>query len=143
MASHYLGIDLGTTESTISCISFEGRRRTDPISKLKPLNIYQFDKSYRFEKDLIGLQSSIFIDRNAKRVYTGEYAKDLYSKGDKPLQTIRSVKTRIGTESLIQVPIANNNTSDMQSFGMTELSALLLKTIKVSMDQQISSNHIH
>jgi len=142
MGSHYLGIDLGTTESTISCISFEGRRKTDPIDKLKPLNIYQFNKNYRFEKDLIGLQSSIFIDRNAKRVYTGEYAKDLYSKGDKPLQTIRSVKTRIGSESLIQVPIANNNTEDMQSFGMTELSALLLKTIKVSMDQQIDSNDI-
>ncbi len=142
MASHYLGIDLGTTESTVSCISFEGRRKTDPIDKLKPLNIYQFNKQLEFDKDLIGLQSSIFIDRNAKRIYTGEYAKDLYSRGNKPLQTIRSVKTRIGTESLIQVPMANNNTSDMQSFGMTELSALLLKTIKVSMDQQISSNDI-
>lgn len=142
MASHYLGIDLGTTESTVSCISFEGIRKTDPIDKLKPLSIYQFNKYYRFERDLIGLQSSIYIDRNSKRVYTGEYAKDLYSKGDKPLQTIRSVKTRIGTESLIQVPIANNNTTDMQSFGMTELSAILLKTIKISINQQISERDI-
>lgn len=141
MAKYYIGIDLGTTESTVSCIAIESRR-DNPIEKLEPLKIYQFDKNYRFNKDLSGLQSSIFIDRNAKRVYSGEYAKDLYSKGDKPLQTIRSVKTRIGTESLIQVPIANNNHDDIENYDMTELSAILLKTIKKSIIQQVNEGDI-
>jgi len=141
MAKHYIGIDLGTTESTLSCISIE-TRRDDPIEKLRPLKIYQFDKNYHFDMDKTGLQSSIFIDRNNGRSYTGEYAKKLYADGDRPLQTIRSVKTRIGTESLIQVPLANNRMGDVLSFDMTELSALLLKTIRQSMKQQVEERDI-
>ncbi len=141
MPKHYIGIDLGTTESTVSCISIDSRR-DNPIEKLRPLKIFQFDKNYRFDKDITGLQSSIFIDRDAGRVYTGRYAKDLYAKGDRPLQTIRSVKTRIGTESLIQVPLANNDMKDIVGYDMTELSGLLLKSIKVSMEQQIDKSEI-
>ncbi|RLA73604.1 MAG: hypothetical protein DRG78_22250, partial [Epsilonproteobacteria bacterium] len=135
MAKNYLGIDLGTTESTVSCISMQSKR-DEPIEKLKALNIYQFNKSYRYDRDLLGLQSSIFIDRDKGGVYTGEYAKYLYSQGDRPLQTIRSIKTRIGTESLIQVP-SSSNLEDIINCDMTELSALLLKTIRLSVENQI------
>ncbi len=141
MAQHYIGIDLGTTESTVSCISIDSRR-DNAMEKLRPLKIFQFDKHYRFEKDMTGLQSSIYIDRDSGRVYTGQYAKNEYAKGDNPLQTIRSVKTRLGTESMIQVPLSNNDMTDIMSFNMTELSALLLKTIKVSIEQQIDKNEI-
>jgi len=140
MAKHYLGIDLGTTESTVSCISMESRR-DEPIDKLKALNIYQFNKSYHYDKDLFGLQSSIFIDGDKAGVYTGEYAKFLYSQGNRPLQTIRSIKTRIGTESLIQVPLSSNS-EEILNCDMTELSALLLKTIKQSIQHQISEQDI-
>ena len=140
MAKNYLGIDLGTTESTVSCIFIESRR-DEPMEKLKALNIYQFNKSYRYDRDLLGLQSSIFIDRDKGGVYTGEYAKYLYSQGDRPLQTIRSIKTRIGTESLIQIP-SSSNPADVLNCDMTELSALLLKTIKLSVENQISSQDI-
>ena len=140
MAKHYIGIDLGTTESTVSAISMESRR-DDPMDKLRALKIFQFDKNYRFDKDHIGLQSSIFIDRDKGRVYTGEYAKKLYSDGDRPLQTIRSVKTRIGTESIIQVPLTNDAT-DVMNYDMTELSGVLLKTIKESLQQQVDEKDI-
>ncbi len=140
MAKHYIGIDLGTTESTVSAISIESRR-DDPIEKLRPLKIFQFNKNYRFDKDQTGLQSSIFIDRDNGRVYTGEYAKKLYSDGDRPLQTIRSVKTRIGTESIIQVPLTND-ASDIMSYDMTELSGVLLKTVRESVLRQIDGDDI-
>jgi len=140
MAKNYLGIDLGTTESTVSCISIESRR-DEPMEKLRALNIFQFNKSYRYEKDLLGLQSSIFIDMDKARVYTGEYAKHLYSQGDRPLETIRSIKTRIGTESLIQVP-SSNDEEDTLNCNMTELSALLLKTIRLSVENQIERQDI-
>ena len=140
MAKHYIGIDLGTTESTVSAISIESRK-DNPIEKLNPLKIYQFNKHSFFTKELMGLQSSIFIDRNKGEVYTGEYAKDLYSKGERPLQTIRSVKTRIGTESLIQIPHPDNK-SDILSCDMTELTALLLKTLKKSIEEKFFDKDI-
>ena len=64
----------------------------------------------------------------------------MYAGGVYPLFTIRSIKTRIGTESLIQVPIKNSNES--MAYGMTELTALFLKTLKLSMQSQIKMDEI-
>jgi len=148
MAKNYLGIDLGTTESTVSVIEME-TRRDKPMEKLRTLDIYQYNKQHELDKNLKGLQSSIYIDRKNQLVYTGDYAKELYSSGNMPLNTIRSIKTRIGGESMIEVPLNSNglidkftsmfkSSTDAKSYNMTELSATLLKTIKNSVDKQCS-----
>ncbi len=115
MAKNYLGIDLGTTESTVSVIEIE--KRTDkPMQKLRTLDIYQYNRQHQLEKNLKGLQSSIYIDRKNQVVYAGEYAKELYSSGNMPLNTIRSIKTRIGGEAMIEVPLYSiNSSTDLKS----------------------------
>jgi len=135
MAKNYLGIDLGTTESTVSVIEI-ATRRDKPMEKLRTLDIYQYNRQHQLDKNLKGLQSSIYIDRKNKVIYTGEYAKEVYSSGNMPLNTIRSIKTRIGGESMIEIPSHNN--SNYKSYNMTELSATLLKNIKNSVDKQCS-----
>jgi molecular chaperone DnaK len=134
MAKNYLGIDLGTTESTVSVIEI-ATRRDKPEQKLRTLDFFQNYRQHEWDKNIKGLQSSIYIDRKNKVLYTGEYAKELYSSGNMPLNTIRSIKTRIGGESMIEVP---SNNSNYRSYNMTELSATLLKTIKNSVDKQCS-----
>jgi len=133
--ANYLGIDLGTTETTVSVIELEGFE--EPLDKLRTLNIYQYDAKHVFDRDEKGLASSIYIDRDNQKAYTGRYANTLYASGNKPLNTIRSVKTRIGGESMIQVPLDADN-DDLASYDMTELSALLLKTVKDSVTKQIT-----
>jgi molecular chaperone DnaK len=133
MATNYLGIDLGTTETTVSVIEIESRR-DKPIEKLRTLDIYQYDKNHNFERNIKGLQSSIYIDRENRKVYLGEYAKNFYSSGNFPLNTVRSVKTRIGGESMIDVPKGE----ERESYNMTELSALFLKSVKKSVEKQTS-----
>jgi len=147
MSKNYLGIDLGTTESTVSVIEIE-TRRDKPMEKLRTLDIYQYNKQHELDKNLKGLQSSIYIDRKNQVVYTGEYAKELYSSGNMPLHTIRSIKTRIGGESMIEIPLDSSGliekitsmfkSSNVKNYNMTELSATLLKTIKNSVDKQCS-----
>ena len=141
MSSYYVGIDLGTTESTISIIEKESLffSKEEVIANLRTLDIYQYNKNFELDKNLKGLQSSLYIDRDNKIVYTGEYAKELYSSGSKPLNTIRSIKTRIGGESMISVPLSND-TNNKKEYDMTELSAILLKNIKNSLDSQIDGN---
>jgi molecular chaperone DnaK len=134
MAKNYLGIDLGTTESTVSVIEIE-TRRDKPIEKLRTLDIYQYNEQHQLDKNIKGLQSSIYIDRRNQVLYTGEYAKALYSSGNMPLNTIRSIKTRIGGSSMIEVPLDGQ---EPESYNMTELSAVLLKSIKMSVDKQCS-----
>lgn len=133
--ANYLGIDLGTTETTVSVIEREGFE--EPLDKLRTLNIYQYDAKHVFDRDEKGLASSIYIDRDNQKIYTGRYANTLYASGNKPLNTIRSIKTRIGGESMIQVPL-DANRDDLVSYDMTELSALLLKTVKDSVSKQVT-----
>ncbi|TWX55785.1 Hsp70 family protein [Colwellia hornerae] len=133
--ANYLGIDLGTTETTVSVIEIEGFE--PPLEKLRTLNIYQYDEKHVFDRDDKGLSSSIYIDRDNKKVYTGRYANTLYASGNKPLNTIRSVKTRIGGESMIQVPL-DSETQNLSSYDMTELSSLLLKTVINSVSKQVT-----
>ena len=121
--SNYIGIDLGTTESTISVIDIN-RRNENPVDKLRSIPIYQIDEHFKFNRDIEVLQSAIYVDRVKKKIFTGDWAKKIYSSGTRPLHTIRSIKTRIGGESMIQVPFGDN-LQELASYNMTELSAVL------------------
>jgi len=138
MGKNYIGIDLGTTETVVSVIEIE-KKNDKPIDKLRTLDIYQYNSSHQLDKNLKSLPSSIYIDRDNKSIYTGEYAKKLYSDGNNPLNTIRSIKTRLGGESMISIPLSENR-SDLKSYNMTELTATLLKTVKYSIDKQINGS---
>ncbi len=137
----YVGIDLGTTETTVSVIEILNNRE-NPLDKLTTINIYQMNENFEFDRNSKGLQSSIYIDRDNRKIYTGAYAKYLYGNGTYPLQTIRSVKTRMGTIAVIDVPKLSNN-SDIKSYGMTELSAILLKTVYNSLVERFNTNNFN
>ena len=132
--AYYCGIDLGTTNSTISVIDI-ARRTDDPIKKLTTIPIYQYNASFNgIDKAQTTLPSFLYFMVDKKSVYTGTYAKSIYAKGDRPMQTVTAVKTRIGSESSVEIP---SYTSDIsENFDMTQCSALLLKTIMQSFEAQ-------
>lgn len=131
----YCGIDLGTTNSTASVIKINSRR-DNPMDTIKTYPIYQYDNNFKYSRNMVTLPSSIYFDIEKNRVYTGEYAKTIYASGDRPMQTIRSVKTRIGGESMVEIP-GINDSENIYYFNMIQCSALLLKTIKQSLEIQL------
>lgn len=130
----YCGIDLGTTNSTVSVIQDDGFSEDEPINLLKTIPIYQLDEYRNIISDKVSLPSSIYFDLDNKNIFTGVYAKDIYGSGNKPMQTIRSIKTRMGGESLVEIPYNNGN--DKIYFDMVQCSAIFLKTIKHSIEMQ-------
>lgn len=133
-STFYCGIDLGTTNSTLSVI--EIRRRTDdPIKNLKTVPIYQYNKDFNgIDKAQTLLPSYLFFKVGKKEVFTGYYAKHVYSLGDRPMQTVTAVKTRIGSDSSVAVP--DYESGIIQEFDMTQCSSLLLRTIWESFKEQ-------
>ncbi len=134
----FCGIDLGTTNSTVSIIRTE-RRRDEPMDNLETRPIHQYDEDFHFDINSKVLPSCIYFDLDNNRVYTGKYAKKMYASGDRPMQTIRSVKTRIGGESLVEIPKIGNPT-EVEYFDMVQCSALLLKTIRQSLQEQFNQD---
>lgn len=47
MAQLYVGIDLGTTNSTVSVIQTDERRLRQPIEHLRSIPILQYDKDFK------------------------------------------------------------------------------------------------
>ena len=133
----YIGIDLGTSNSTISLIDADLSKKIDIKSELKSLPIYQLDENKQLQTNEMKLPSALYFElsKNNKKVYTGKYAKSVYGSGDKPLQSIKSIKTRIGGEAIVEVPYADNPLIE-EKYDITECSAILLKTIKDSTEEQ-------
>ena len=132
---YYCGIDLGTTNSTISVIDIE-RGRDQPIDKLSTIPIYQYNQAFNgIDKNQFLLPSYLYFQVEDKKVYTGYYAKDIFAKGNRPLQTVTAVKTRIGGESIVHIP-AYKNPGISENFNMTQSSSLLLRTIHQSFREQ-------
>ena len=125
--SFYVGIDLGTTNSTVSVI----QTKTDfdsPLETLTTCDIYQYKE---VEGDWIAekcLPSALYFDVDGKRVYTGNYAKYTYGTGNFPLQSARSVKTRMGGDSRLEIP-SRFNKSGVEYFTMKECSSFFIRTI--------------
>lgn len=133
-STFYCGIDLGTTNSTLSVIEIK-MLRDDPIKNLKTVPIYQYNRDFNgIDKAQTLLPSYLFFKVGDKSVYTGHYAKHVYSLGDRPMQTVTAVKTRIGSDSSVVVP--DYETGATQEFDMTQCSSLLLRTIFESFKEQ-------
>lgn len=136
MAQLYVGIDLGTTNSTVSVIQTDERRLRKPIEHLRSIPILQYDKDFNLTRDQYTLPSYFYckIDEKGRRVYTGEWAKNIYATGNQPMNTFTGIKTRMGGESMVTIP--GNKEAGSLHLDMTQCSALLLKTIKKSIEEQ-------
>jgi len=143
MAQLYVGIDLGTTNSTVSVIQTEDRRLRNPIDHLRSIPILQYDKDFNLTRDKYTLPSYFYCknDGETKRVYTGEWAKNIYATGNQPMNTFTGIKTRMGGESMITIP--GKSEDDELQLDMTQCSALLLKTMKQSIEEQFDQEIDH
>jgi len=143
MAQLYVGIDLGTTNSTVSVIQTEDRRLRNPIDHLSSIPILQYDKDFNLTRDKYTLPSYFYCknDGAAKKVYTGEWAKNIYATGNQPMNTFTGIKTRMGGESMIT--ISGKSEDDELQLDMTQCSALLLKTMKQSIKEQFDQEIDH
>lgn len=143
MAQLYVGIDLGTTNSTVSVIQTEDRRLRNPIDHLRSIPILQYDKDFNLTRDKYTLPSYFYCknDGVTKSVYTGEWAKNIYATGNQPMNSFTGIKTRMGGESMISIP--GKTEDDELQLDMTQCSALLLKTMKQSVEEQFNQEIDH
>lgn len=143
MAELYVGIDLGTTNSTVSVIQTEERRLCNPIEHLRSIPILQYDQNFQLTREKMTLPSYFYCktDRGRNVVYTGEWAKNMYAAGNQPMNTFTGVKTRIGGESMITIPGEQGGRT--LQLDMTQCSAILLKVMKRSIEEQFHQKIDH
>ena len=128
----YVGIDLGTTNSTVSVIQTKNNYDS-PLEGLTTCPIYQYGERVG---DLITdecLPSALYFDIDNHRVYTGRFAKVTYASGSRPLQTALSIKTRMGGDSRLEIPSLSG--SGVEYFGMKECASFFIRTIVDSLQK--------
>lgn len=135
---HYVGIDLGTTSSTVSVISLPDET-SHPLEHLKQVPIYQYDEHLNPMLNEYRLPSFLYFDIDHQLIYAGKYAKDMFSSGNRPMQTVQGVKMRLGNDSMVQIP-SISDTSNTETFTMQQCSAIYLKTIRQSLIKQLQDN---
>ena len=127
----YVGIDLGTTNSTVSIIQTKNFDDS-PLETLTTCPIYQYGDRIG---DLVTdecLPSTLYFDIDNQRVYTGRFAKKTYDSGERPLQTVLSIKTRMGGDSRLEIP----GKSRFQFFDMKECASFFIRTIIESLKKE-------
>ena len=122
----YIGIDLGTTNSTVSVIQTQDTYDS-PLETLETCGIEQLKRVGEHINDEC-LPSALYFDVDNKRVYTGQFAKTTYASGDHPLQTALSIKTRMGGDSRLTIP-SLSGTGNFQTFDMKECASFFIRTI--------------
>ena len=130
----YVGIDLGTTNSTVSVIQTTNSDDS-PLDALVTCPIYQYGNKVG---ELITdecLPSALYFDIDNKRVFTGRFAKTTYSTGERPLQTVLSIKTRMGGDSRLAIPSLSGK-GNKQFFDMKECASFFIRTIVESLKKQ-------
>lgn len=133
----YVGIDLGTTNSTVSIIQTKNSDDS-PIDALSTRPIYQYGDRVG---DVIAdecLPSALYFDIDNQRVYTGRFAKTTYASGDRPLQTAVSIKTRMGGDSRLFIPSLGES-GKTQFFDMKECASFFIRTIVDSLKKDFSN----
>ena len=124
----YIGIDLGTTNSTVSVIQTKNNDDS-PRKTLTTCPIFQYGNHPGDKVDTDEcLPSALYFDIENHRIYTGRYAKTVYSSGDRPLQTTLSIKTRMGGDSRLAIP-GINNSNDVAIFDMKQCASFFIRTI--------------
>lgn len=136
--NYFVGIDLGTTNSTVSVIELSNPM-SHPIKQLKRMPIFQYDKNQNANLNAYQLPSYLYFDIDHQIVYTGEYAKAQYAAGSRPLQTIQGIKMRMGGESIAEIPSLLNR-DNTAVYTMTQCSAFYLKTIRESLRKQLQTD---
>lgn len=135
MSKYYIGIDLGTTNSTVSVIKLDDPNDS-PKENMRTCPIYQYGERLTDGlKEDVCLPSALYFDIENKRVYTGNYAKAMYASGDFPLQTVRSIKTRMGLDSRLRIPGLKDKTQ-AEIFSMPQCASFFIRTIVDSLKQQ-------
>ena len=135
MIEYYVGIDLGTTNSTVSVIELESPF-DNPNKSLKTCPIRQYGAQRTMGlQEAVCLPSALYFDIENKQVYTGEYAKGMYASGDFPLQTVRSIKTRMGLDSRLVIP-GLKDSSIKEIFTMPQCASFFIRTIAESLKTQ-------
>lgn len=135
MIEYYVGIDLGTTNSTVSVIELESPF-DNPNKSLKTCPIQQYGAQRTMGlQEAVCLPSALYFDIENKQVYTGEYAKGMYASGDFPLQTVRSIKTRMGLDSRLVIP-GLKDSSIKEIFTMPQCASFFIRTIAESLKTQ-------
>lgn len=137
----YIGIDLGTANSTVSVIKIDNYD-DNPIKLLRPGYIYQYGNSLAdYLQNEEELPSFIYFDIEEEKVYTGKYAKELYGDAKRPMQSVCAIKTRIGGESEVEIP-AIRNSNEKKFFDMVQCSSLFIRTIVQSLQKQYPNEDI-
>jgi molecular chaperone DnaK len=116
MKQRYIGIDLGTTNSTISVASLT----TNGEVMTQTLEVRQVDEtgvSFTY-KDI--LPSVVYIDDN-NELYVGEFAKKMI--GVFPQNVIRKVKRHIGTDAVWSVNGKKYRAEQISSYVLSALKA--------------------
>lgn len=130
----YVGIDLGTTNSTVSVIQTKNFDDS-PLDTLTTCPIYQYGDHVGELVSDVCLPSALYFDVDNRRVYTGNFAKATYASGERPLQTVRSIKTRMGGDSRLEIPPLSGK-GRTQIFDMKECAAFFIRTIVNSLKKQ-------
>jgi molecular chaperone DnaK len=130
----YVGIDLGTTNSTVSVIRTKNLDDS-PLETLTTCPIYQYGEHVGETVSEVCLPSALYFDVDNRRVYTGRFAKSVYASGERPLQTAMSIKTRMGGDSRLEIPSISGR-SKSEFFDMKECASFFIRTIVESLKKQ-------
>ena len=130
----YVGIDLGTTNSTVSIIQTKNFDDS-PLDTLTTCPIYQYGKQAGERVSDACLPSALYFDVDNRRVFTGKFAKTTYASGERPLQTAMSIKTRMGGDSRLEIPSLSGS-GKTQVFDMKECASFFIRTIVNSLKKQ-------
>lgn len=137
----YVGIDLGTTNSTVSVIQTKNNDDS-PLEALFTCPIYQYGERVG---NIIAdecLPSALYFDIDNRRVYTGRFAKITYATGERPLQTALSIKTRMGGDSHLTIPSLSGK-DNVQVFDMKECASFFIRTIVDSLKKHFPEQGDH
>ena len=137
----YVGIDLGTTNSTVSVIQTENSDDS-PLEALFTCPIYQYGNRVGNTIADVCLPSALYFDVDNRRVYTGHFAKITYATGERPLQTVLSIKTRMGGDSRLIIPSLSGKGTE-QSFDMKECASFFIRTIVDSLKKHFPEQGDH
>ena len=136
----YVGIDLGTTNSTVSIVHTQ-EYEDNPLDSLTTCPIFQYDERLKYQMGEVCLPSAIYFDIETGKIYTGHYAKAMYASGDRPMQTVRSIKTRMSGESQLMIP-GIRDIGKMENFNMVQCASLFIRTIVQSLKAQYPNEDV-